>query len=347
MFNLFKKKAPLVDRDAQRDALVSNSREAMLNAARGMADAAAQVTAEIRAELEASNLRFETVSAIMSDALLICDLDGTITSYNQSASAMFDLVETGGYVGDLLETKATPADIWQYLESTFESDLLIGKSISTGKTFRISVNHAHLTNAKGKPMILMAIKDATNGHPVCDYKAAFEASLNGIVIVLDEVIVAGNEAAAVAFGVDQSKMVGMQFTKLVADDTTTVQYSSTEIVWAGATAALYTIQTERNPANDNARMICCFDGDFKITFANYLFAHNFGKNACDLVGVDIRDLMDADEKTLFQTHIGGITPEKPVRRMQFRKKNINRVWSDYAHYHDDTVEYQRVGRNLS
>lgn len=141
-------------------------------------------------------------------------------------------------------------------------------------------------------------------------------------------------------------------------------FTLAQIQWEGKNSVLATIKdvTElRRLENmvamkrDNGiDMVCCYDPTFRVTFVNQTFARSMGMKRKDAVGLDVRDLMEADDRETFLEAVASLSPATPATRTQVQRADTNgreiiQDWIDHATFDADgnPVEYQRVGRDIA
>ena len=390
LFGGSRKRSEQRERELSRDIKVMESQSALLNAATQTADAANVVTHRLKSRLEDSIAQFENTARIMNDALIICDLSGAIQAFNPAAEVLFEMTSAEvreTFIGDILKTNdplVTGADVWAMLDKTSGADEMVGMR-PDGRPFRVDVNHTQLDRSDGTSIVLLVLRDLRPSSEAKSYRSMFESSFDGILVVKDNKIVAANPAVSYLFGYTTEELLAKSLDHLIFSmDTPRIEvpdspnglnitvdavhqngqqmevyFTTTTIWWNAEPASLITIRdmtpirdavAERDA--DKPKMICCYDSDYKITFANSLFANHYGSKPSILRGLDIRSLMGEEERSLFQMHVNGLSAKEPTRRMQMQKMLSNGaasllVWSDHISYDGDEVEYQRIGQDIS
>jgi PAS domain S-box-containing protein len=365
-------------REIERDLKVLESQQALLDAARQTADAASFVTNRLRSKLQDSIDQIESTARIINDALVICDIDGMVQAFNPAAELLFGKKAEkviGTYVGKLMDSNRplnTGEDFWTvlaHLDEAEESGDLRGRRGKT--TFPLDVNHTRLDRTDGTAIVLMVMRDISkdrDGHRLKNYRSIFESSFDGILVVKDDMIVAANPAVTKLFGYKVEELLVKKIGELLPtahEDNEIVAgthsdghkmdmlFTTTTISWDGQPASLITVKdiTATDIKPDTEAMVCCFDQDFRITFANAAFATFYGKKSSKLIGDDIRTLMSPEECNPFLININSLTPKEPTRRMQLRSSlgGIGKiqVWTDHANFDAGEVEYQRIGRDMN
>lgn len=361
-------------REIMRDLKVLESQQALLDAAKATADAASFVTNRLRSKLQDSIDQFESTARIINDALIICDIEGMIQAFNPAAERLFDAKADsviGTFIGGLMDSREplnVGEDIWTLLtkiDAAEEAEELHGRRGEA--TFPLDVNHTRLDRTDGTAIVLMVMRDINADGRIKTYRSIFESSIDGILVVKGEKIVAANPAVTKLFGYKVEEILVKKIGEILprADKNSEIVegthsdghsmdmlYTTTTISWDGAPASLITVKdiTATDIKPDTEAMVCCFNQDYRITFANAAFANFYGKKSAKLVGEDIRSLMPAEECDPFLMNINSLTPQDPTRRMQLRSSVSGagriQVWTDHANFDDGVVEYQRIGRDM-
>lgn len=364
-------------RDLSRDLKVIDSQRRLLDAATQTADAANVVTHRLRSRLEDSIAQIESTARIMNDALIICDLDGAIQAFNPAAEQLFAMTSDEAretFIGELIHSSddlSTGAEVWDLLDATAGSDQMMGTR-RNGTSFSVDINHTQLDRSDGTSIVLLVLREVITDQESKGYRSMFESNFDGILVVKGKKIVAANPAVSHLFGYTTDELLSKSLDMLIfsmsndipTNDTTVdaihqngqqieVYFTTTTIWWSGEPASLITIRdmthmrSAREKEADQPNMICCFDEDYKITFANTLFASHYGMSSSVVRGQDIRALMGDEERNLFQIHINGLSSKEPTRRMQMRSGSSLQTWTDHVSLDGGEIEYQRIGRDLS
>jgi len=362
-------------REAIRDLMLIDSQNALLLAATETADMAQLVTKKLKSKLEDTMAQIESTARILNDALIICDSDGKVQAFNPAAEKIFSMTSEEvrcSFVGDLFNSKThnfkTFDDIWTFLammDISEEEHDLSGKR--NGMPFPIEINHTRLDRSDGSAIILLAIRDISlipcepcgeiNEKLKC-YKGIFEESFDGILVVKGQKILAANKAVSNLYGYSVEELLSQSVDMLIFSSNMgkhhdghliDISFTTSNIIWHNETASLVTIKTKKNEnKNKEAKMICFFNKDFKITFVNSKFANWHNSTRDEIVGTDIRKLLKEEEHDLFLIHINSLTPENPTRKMELRTRGENgkvkyQVWTDHVTYDENGAEYQRIG----
>jgi len=363
-------------REAIRDLMLIDSQNALLLAATETADMAQLVTKKLKSKLEDTMAQIESTARILNDALIICDSDGKVQAFNPAAEKIFDMTSDEvrcSFVGDLFNSKThnfkTFDDIWTFLammDISEEEHDLSGKR-KDNSSFPIKINHTKLDRSDGSSIILLAIRDISEipCEPCSDahekmkcYRSIFEESFDGILVVKGKRILAANRAVSNLYGYSVEELLSQSLDILIFSSDMgkhhdghliDISFTTSNIIWHNEPASLITIKTKRNESkNKEAKMICFFNKDFNITFANSKFANWYNLTKEEIIGKDIRSLLNEEEHDLFVIHINSLTSENPTRKMELRTRGENgkvnyQIWTDHVAYDEYGTEYQRIG----
>lgn len=154
------------------------------------------------------------------------------------------------------------------------------------------------------------------------FQTAFDIAFDGMLVVQDDRIVAANAAVGALFGYTTNALLNLPLTDLfvsadhdlVCADVENASFSvhgqhasgalrsilfmGASVMWLSQRARLITLKdvsgltdTPRGPIDDGAEMICHFDQEYRISYANDAFARGHGVEAAALIGLDVRDLL--------------------------------------------------------
>lgn len=377
-FSSSKRRQATRAREVLRDLKVLESQQALLEAATQTADAANFVTNRLRSKLQDSLDQIESTARIINDALVICDIEGKVQAFNPAAENLFktDAASVlGQFVGVLLESSHRMdfgTDVWTLLKEIDEAEEahdLNGRR--PGGTFPLDVNHTRLDRTDGTAIVLMVMRDlspAEDGVKLKSYRSVFESSFDGILVIKGRSVVAANPAATKLFGYNKDELLTKTLGSLFPTENLNSEiisakhrdghkmdmlFTTTMILWDGEPASLLTVKdiSAADIKPESEAMICCFDNNFCITYANGAYANFYGLKKDGLIGTDIRKILPAEECDPFLINIASLTPDEPTRRMKLRSGTPDgqqrlQVWTDHACY-DGNVEYQRIGRDIS
>lgn len=362
-------------RESIRDLMLADSQKALLTAATETADMAHLVTRKLKSKLEDTMAQIESTARILNDALIICDSNGKVQAFNPAAEKIFDMTSDevrSSFVGDLFNSKThnfkTFEDIWTFLammDISEEEHDLSGKR-KDHSVFPIEINHTRLDRSDGSSIILLAIRDIGSHHQTLNevtekmkcYKSIFDESFDGILVVKGQKILAANRTVSNLYGYSVEELLAQSIDMLIFSANMgkhhdghliDISFTTSNIVWQNEPASLITIKTKKNEnKNKEAKMICFFDKEFKITFANSIFANWYNLSKDELIGKDIRQLLKQEEYDIFLVHINSLTPENPTRKMELRTRGENgkvnyQIWTDHVAYDKHGAEYQRIG----
>lgn len=340
MFGFRKKKAAKTEIS---DDKLTESQQALIEAAISTADAANAVTSALKRRLEDAVAQFEYTIRIMTDALLICDDSGTVMTMNPAAEVMF---------GDGRGTKIT-----EHLDA--DPNIFNGieqRGVAYSKTGRIPVDiiSARLDRQDRNPVVLVLV------HPSNDlFRPIFEQHSDGILVVQDGVIVAANTATSIIFGYNNDELLGKPLDFLFGDcdpqgkvdghtktgHDTALVCATVTIPWAGGDATLVSVRPSCaiEPISE-PEFICVLDSDLTITFANEPYARHIGKTRKSLIGRPIADMVPEEHKASV-IGLKKLTPQQPSRRLRLIEQTGAQDWFDNAVFDGDTlIEYQRIGK---
>jgi len=389
------------DTEAKEEELsrkIKEGQDALLLATTATADAAQHVTAKIKARLEDSIRQFEATVALINDALIICDEDGTVLAVNPAASKLFNC-EYNDFINSPILSRFSRFSgldslktLWAAIDNKEASIGLLRGRNCDGTTFDVDVTSTKLERSDGSLLILLLVRDISLKKDVeikeKNFRSLFDLSFDGILIVQNETIVAANLAAGTMFGTDPRVLITKRLDSLVdvnereilgrIDDSPTKEpieiethkdgklmqflFSSASIIWNKEPAFLVTVKEvsemrrlmTRLRRDNGVDMICVFNTDFKIMFANESFANYYNKERDAIIGVDLFSIIPAGEKEALLLNLSGLTSDNPSRRMQHQTTDNNgnimlQDWIDHATYDQkgNVVEYQRSGRDVS
>ncbi len=366
-FGTKKLKTSMEEKEFLRDLKIMESQRVLLEAAVATTEVANFVTTRLKSKLEDSMAQIESTARILNDALVITDLDGQIQAFNPAAEQMFGVTADNvrdTFVGSLFAGEFTNvSQLWNLLDKD-EDEYLVGQRF--GSTFLLDVNSARLDRSDGSSIMLLVLRDTTVDQKVKNYRAVFESSFDGILVVKDEHIVAANPAATKLFGYSveelMTKSLGMLIVTKSEDEDQPIEvkhqdghimelfFTMATICWNGETASLVTIKsifpTEETITSEN--MICTFNSDFRITFANNSFAKFYNTRRDQIIGTDIRNILPKEECNPLLINVSSLSPSEPTRRLQLSTTNGRgqqqiQNWTDHASYDEIDVEYQRIG----
>ena len=268
------------DRDRSHQQKMEESQKALLDAATATAEAAHEVTTRLKDRLDDSIKRFETTARILNDALIVCDMDGTIHVNNPAAKRIFGGKITGLPVTDLFDRAGedlTLDHLWTLIadENHWQPSAehpLRGRRLNDELFWiRPSITRLDWSDKTSSMLILVGdvsnIVEARDESKAADrrYRSIFESSFDGILVVQNGVIVAANPSASVLFGYDCDHMLGRSMFMLFEEsdrekieaatrrhvpvigitedgERLNLIYRGTEIVWNGEASKLITVK---------------------------------------------------------------------------------------------------------
>jgi PAS domain S-box-containing protein len=211
------------------------SQRLLIEAATATANAAQDVTATLKARLDDSLKQFESTAKIMTDALFLCELDGTIRTCNPAAGRMFSRTDlVGANVTSLFDVSYhEPKDagsIWDMISNSSSwlpsCDTPLRGKRSDGFLFWIEPNITQLEWSDHSYGILMIIRNidpvvalSQSAHSNRQrYKSLFESTSHGIIIEQNDIIVAANPTMQTLFGYSTDDLLNHQVAMLFAPE---------------------------------------------------------------------------------------------------------------------------------
>jgi PAS domain S-box-containing protein len=274
MFGFWRKRKA---KDQAQQALMNHSQQLLIMAATETANAAQDVTTRLKERLDDSVRQFESTSQMLSDALLMCDTDGTINRANASAEALFGRTEWSGLSAQGLfrlggSPVTTAASLWSLCEHTTSWHPSAATPLrgyhSDGHEFWIEPTIAFLTWSNGSVSVLVLIRSVDDAVAMADtvavtkqrYNSIFEASFDAIFICQDDTVATANPAASKIFGYELGEIVGNPIAALVdlssaegadagdaigftsAGQSLSLTFNTTPISWKGEDATLIIVR---------------------------------------------------------------------------------------------------------
>lgn len=271
---------PEAARDKRREKKMEESQQALLMAATETAQAAHEVTSKLKERLDDSVKRFETTARILNDALLLCDMDGTVHVANPAAKRIFGGKITGMDVCDLFDRdgeELVPEQLWVLIadENHWQPSAehpLRGRRLNDELFWiRPSITRLDWSDKTSSMLILVGdvsgIVAARAESKAADrrYRSIFESSFDGIIVVQNGIIVAANPSVTVLFGYDCDHLLGRDLSILfdgadadkiattskkhvsvtgIAEDGERLNlvFRATEINWNGEPSSLITVK---------------------------------------------------------------------------------------------------------
>lgn len=109
----------------------------------------------------------------------------------------------------------------------------------------------------------------------------------------------------------------------------------------------------RSVVDNTIDLVCCFDHNFRITFANQTFRDYYDYEREDLTGHNLLELIPEEDHLKFIDYMHSITPDTDVRRGVHRVKRTGEMrwqdWIDRGIFNEDgdLIEYQSVSRDIT
>lgn len=223
-------------REALLHAELQLSQRLLIDAATEAANAAQDVTRTLRDRLDDSMRQFEGAARILHDSLLICDIDGTIQTFNPAAMRMFGRNDLDGLnVSTLftLDGEDIPSSVilWGLIETS--SAWLDGSSTTVmkgrqkgGREFWIEPTLTYLEWSNGTVSVMLVIKSVDALVSLkrsamtarSSYNSIFQTSFDAIFVCQDGLIVGANPSASRIFGNAVERLVGRPIGDVVTVD---------------------------------------------------------------------------------------------------------------------------------
>ena len=389
----FSKRKQRRAKEAEQREKLASSQKALLEAAVTTADMAQHVTQRLRQYLEDAVRQFDATIAIIQDGVFVCRISGEINACNPAASTILG-IETSeiirhsilDFLSDDGQSLTTTDELWDRVK---DGTISLRGVRGDGSTFPAEIISSRLNRSDGTAVMLLIVREMTDQLALkrdaevgAHYRSLFELSLDGILVVRANRVVAANSQAGRLFGCRPESLLRLRFTSLVGggdeaisdrlDDGEAFQaealrsdgtplpllLSGIEITWNNEAACLITIRDISSLKNFEPKlqmpdMICCFDHDFKITYANSDFCAYYKISHKEIIGKDIRALMSESERDTFSLNLQCINAEHPTHRVRVQnctKDGDLRLhdWLLHAFYENGKVtEYQRIGRDIT
>jgi PAS domain S-box-containing protein len=351
-----------LEKDRARQEKVAESQQTLLHAAVSTADMAQEVTRTMQRRMEDAVKQFVATARVMSDALLICDLNGVVHAYNPAAERLFGITGDGCTATTLFEYAGRPLvsadELWTQMKSKKRT---VSGRHGDGSTFPIACTLSVLDRSNGSTLVLLVVQDMTF------LTKALDSSFEGLAVISGEgKIVAVNAGVNRLYGFDCDDLLGrpgdvLMSSKDKAGNELDLIFEVARMQWEGQDAVLLTIKevvlqkkAARSTKRDNGvDMIVTYDDSFRIISANQTFLKFFGLKKVDLVGTDMRRRFDSKEGKAFEQAIRAMTPERASHRsyMVSRPDEGDPVvhdWLDVGTFNakGKLVKVTRTGRDI-
>lgn len=377
------------EKEMAQSLKMAESQSAMLQAAVSTAIAAQDLTTVLKNRLDDVVNQFENTARILRDGLVICNEDGTIISFNPAAERIFGVksgVILQKNVLNIFEgayNKISDAnELWSLLQNDDSNDVL-GKR--NGSTFPATITCSVLTRHDSSRVVLLLVHENLRTNR---FQNIFEESVDGIIVLTESGMQAMNPSIGKIFGYSAYELINKSFLDIISPvdkdrfvdllsdgkiipktfamdgihsdgSIVNLTMSLTEIEWEENKAILITIKdvTEIHKLecqiaakrDNGVDLICSFDANFRIVFANKTFREMMKSKNKLIVGSDIRDLMSDEDRAIFMKNASIIQPNKNYARMKTIEDGKVIDWVDHALFDSDhkIIEYHRVGRDIS
>lgn len=361
-------------------------------------DLTRNVTETLKDRLYDYETQINSVSHMMRDALIICDISGMIQSYNDATVSMF------GYSDEL--KKMNLIHLFQLPYNDFQKFIIESMKSSKymyedfqckskdGALIYVDVCVSLMTKSDKSKYYIVVIRNVTER--VLTLKKIYESeqrfkmfsksSLEGIVILENDIITDCNSRFLKMTGYVRNNIIGFpiitlsfpgndkkigslgeyQFSiKTSSNEPVIVQVTSNDLgdnkkILILSDISLFKSNEElldsarqkyQNILNNNIDMLCCYDVNFMITYANQAFMEYF--DIRDYNHLSIIDFIPDVDKEMFSKNIRNLTNEKPVNRSLYRSVFDDKIrwqdWIDRVVFDDKNqiIEYQSVSRDIT
>jgi PAS domain-containing protein len=382
----FKRKINDIEKEIQQEIKLNEGSNRLLEAALTTSLLANDLASVLRQRLVDTNAKFESTARLMSDALMLCDLDGTVVSCNLAAETMFganpqNILSCFEVYGRVLTEIGT---LWNAFEiNQTKTDGLIKGIGADGATFWVMPSLERLNWTDGTASVLVIIRNIDDvmklemrfAAETSKHAAIFESAFDGIIVIQNDQIVAANPSACHLFGLPTNGILNNRVRDLFlmshfensesnptsavgihhSGDHLDLLVKTTDIRWNGSGARLLTIKDIRSqqrqdiPRRDNGTdMIVCFGTDYRITFANATFAQTYGETPATLTGRDIRTVFGEKESSDMLDSLDRLTVARPYARTVCKIDERIHDWVDHVVHgrSGERVEYRRTGRDI-
>jgi PAS domain S-box-containing protein len=209
---------------------IAESQIALIQAATETAEAAREVTATLKAKIDDAFVQLESTARIINDALFLCKDDGSIVTSNSAATVMFGLNVSN--VLDLFDMAGSPlsdaATLWDHVEHTsvwMPSSRRPLRCKKNNDLIWVEPKMSRLVWSDGSTSILLLIRSIDSlvkiQHSAQEarkrYRALMDKSVDGILVIQSELIIAANPAARKIFGYEIQELLGQPITFLFDD----------------------------------------------------------------------------------------------------------------------------------
>ncbi|MCB0036285.1 MAG: PAS domain S-box protein, partial [Anaerolineales bacterium] len=110
----------------------------------------------------------------------------------------------------------------------------------------------------------------------------------------------------------------------------------------------------RSVVEDQTELICRYDKDFKLRFANEAYAQSYGMSPVEMIGKSVLDRIPASDRERAVAHVRSLTALNPVASSEHQSVMPDQSirwfqWTDRALLDDagNIIEYQGVGRDIT
>jgi PAS domain S-box-containing protein len=270
-------------KEALTAAKMAESQLTLIQAATDTAEAARDVAASLKSKIDDAFTQLENTARIINDALFLCSEDGSIVTSNTAATAMFgydaqNVLEVFDMAGAPLPDAATLWDHIQHTSSWMPSSRRPLRCKRDNDLIWVEPKMSRLVWSDGSKSILVLIRSIDSLVKIQKsaqearkrYRALMDKSVDGILVIQHDLIIAANPAARKIFGYEIQELLGQPISFLfhesdhdliiehevvhtivkgVHDDNTTVDllFTAVPIEWHDEPAKLVTVRDTFTP----------------------------------------------------------------------------------------------------
>lgn len=224
MFDFFGHRRKKSDaKDIAQSLRMEESQVALLTAAVTTAEAAQDVTAGLKRRLDEVVQQFEGTARILRDSLILCREDGSIMTFNPAAERLFNIKAGVALKKNIMDFFDSAQDavtdigsLWAILQNDDQDDVL---GMRDGQTFPVRVTFSILSRHDDSRIILLLIHETLTVPIERKFQSVFEASMDGLVVVMNEdgTMMAINPAIGRMFGYSPAELTNMKLFDLVVE----------------------------------------------------------------------------------------------------------------------------------
>lgn len=223
MFGWLKKKNEVNLKEEERDRRMKESQNALMMAALNTANTAQEVTNKLKMRLDDIIIQIQETTRLMSEALIMCNVLGEITTFNPAAESLYgitaeeaskiNIIElfgrcNGGEIDDL-------AQLWSLLSNEDQNDVCGRRGSGY---FPIKANTNMLNRHDGSTSVLLFVREELSTQQKktqAFYETIYENDFDAVMIVRRGHVLAANPASGRLFGYSTYEMLNRHIGVLV------------------------------------------------------------------------------------------------------------------------------------